>query len=39
MTTLHVTAERKLQTAHMFIIINPLNGQRMDNLFDPPGHR
>lgn len=28
----NVTAERNPQTAHMFII-NPLNGQRMDNLF------
>ena len=29
---INVTAERNPQTAHMFII-NPLNGQRMDNLF------
>jgi heat shock protein HtpX len=28
----NMTAERNPQTAHMFII-NPLNGQRMDNLF------
>ena len=30
--TMNVAAERNPATAHMFII-NPLNGQRMDNLF------
>ena len=36
--TVNVQAERNPATAHMFII-NPLNGQRADNLFlNPPGH-
>ncbi len=37
--TVNVAAERNPATAHMFII-NPLNGQRADNLFSThPGHR